>query len=159
MIIKIKTFSGETLYIPEEDYLNEVMYSDLEERDYSKPLLREKQVKEAAEKVGLSVEKYIKRQRALATRMRTPSGDVNRLLSPEEDKRIMKLMGKDKYYRVNKNIVDHYDAGHKHLMDPETIAYNKLKVDKINRGTKSAVAKHRLKERAEDLRYLRSITS
>lgn len=27
MIIKIKTFSGETLYIPEEDYLDEVMYS------------------------------------------------------------------------------------------------------------------------------------
>jgi len=28
MIVKIKTFSGETLYIPEEDYLNEVMYSE-----------------------------------------------------------------------------------------------------------------------------------
>ena len=27
MIVKIKTFSGENLYIPEEDYLNEVMYS------------------------------------------------------------------------------------------------------------------------------------
>jgi len=27
MIVKVKTFSGETLYIPEEDYLDEVMYS------------------------------------------------------------------------------------------------------------------------------------
>lgn len=36
MLIKIKTFSGETLYIPEEDYLNEVMYSDLEEREFAK---------------------------------------------------------------------------------------------------------------------------
>ena len=27
MIVKIKTFSGETLYLPEEDYLEEVMYS------------------------------------------------------------------------------------------------------------------------------------
>ena len=34
MIVKIKTFSGETLFIPEEDYLNEVMYSDLEEREF-----------------------------------------------------------------------------------------------------------------------------
>lgn len=34
MIIKIKTFSGETLYIPEEDYLDEVMYSNLEEREF-----------------------------------------------------------------------------------------------------------------------------
>lgn len=28
MIVKVKTFSGETLYLPEEDYLEEVMYSD-----------------------------------------------------------------------------------------------------------------------------------
>ena len=35
MIIKIKTFSGETLYLPEEDYLDEVMYSDLEEREFA----------------------------------------------------------------------------------------------------------------------------
>lgn len=35
MIVKIKTFSGETLYLPEEDYLNEVMYSDLEEREFA----------------------------------------------------------------------------------------------------------------------------
>ena len=40
MIIKIKTFSGETLYIPEEDYLNEVMYSDLEEREFGKNSIR-----------------------------------------------------------------------------------------------------------------------
>ena len=40
MIIKIKTFSGETLYIPEEDYLNEVMYSDLEEREFGKNSVR-----------------------------------------------------------------------------------------------------------------------
>ena len=36
MIVKIKTFSGETLYLPEEDYLDEVMYSDLEEREFGK---------------------------------------------------------------------------------------------------------------------------
>ena len=37
MIIKIKTFSGETLYLPEEDYLNEVMYSEnLEERGFAR---------------------------------------------------------------------------------------------------------------------------
>lgn len=37
MIIKIKTFSGESLYIPEEDYLDEVMYSEnLEEREFGK---------------------------------------------------------------------------------------------------------------------------
>ena len=35
MIVKIKTFSGETLYLPEEDYLEEVMYSDLEERKFA----------------------------------------------------------------------------------------------------------------------------
>ena len=35
MIVKIKTFSGENLYIPEEDYLDEVMYSDLEEREFA----------------------------------------------------------------------------------------------------------------------------
>lgn len=40
MIIKIKTFSGETLYLPEEDYLNEVMYSDLEEREFGKNSVR-----------------------------------------------------------------------------------------------------------------------
>lgn len=40
MIVKIKTFSGETLYIPEEDYLNEVMYSDLEEREFGKNSVR-----------------------------------------------------------------------------------------------------------------------
>ena len=34
MIIKIKTFSGENLYLSEEDYLNEVMYSELEERNF-----------------------------------------------------------------------------------------------------------------------------
>ena len=34
MIVKIKTFSGETLYLPEEDYLEELMYSDLEEREF-----------------------------------------------------------------------------------------------------------------------------
>lgn len=32
MIVKIKTFSGETLYIPEEDYLDEVMFSDRDKR-------------------------------------------------------------------------------------------------------------------------------
>lgn len=38
MIVKIKTFSGETLYIPEEDYLKEVMYSEnLEEREFGVP--------------------------------------------------------------------------------------------------------------------------
>ncbi len=36
MIVKIKTFSGETFYLPEEDYLNELMYSDLEEREFNK---------------------------------------------------------------------------------------------------------------------------
>lgn len=36
MIVKIKTFSGETLYLPEEDYLDEVMYSDLEEREFAR---------------------------------------------------------------------------------------------------------------------------
>lgn len=37
MIIKIKTFSGENLYLSEEDYLNEVMYSEnLEEREFAK---------------------------------------------------------------------------------------------------------------------------
>ena len=37
MIVKIKTFSGETLYIPEEDYLDEVMYSNfLEEREFAR---------------------------------------------------------------------------------------------------------------------------
>ena len=36
MIIKIKTFRGETLYLPEEDYLEEIMYSDLEEREFAK---------------------------------------------------------------------------------------------------------------------------
>ena len=40
MIVKIKTFSGETLYIPEEDYLDEVMYSDLEEREFGKNSVR-----------------------------------------------------------------------------------------------------------------------
>jgi len=40
MLIKIKTFSGETLYIPEEDYLDEVMYSDLEEREFAKNSIR-----------------------------------------------------------------------------------------------------------------------
>ena len=29
MIVKIKTFSGENLYLSEEDYLDEVMYSDM----------------------------------------------------------------------------------------------------------------------------------
>jgi hypothetical protein len=33
MIVKIKTFSGETLYIPEEDYLQELMFSDGEVYD------------------------------------------------------------------------------------------------------------------------------
>ena len=37
MIIKIKTFSGETLYIPEEDYLDEVMYSSAARRAITKP--------------------------------------------------------------------------------------------------------------------------
>jgi len=37
MIIKLKTFSGETLYIPEEDYLNEVMYSNAARRAITKP--------------------------------------------------------------------------------------------------------------------------
>ena len=32
MIVKIKTFSGETLYIPEEDYLDEVMYSNAQNK-------------------------------------------------------------------------------------------------------------------------------
>lgn len=37
MIVKIKTFSGETLYLPEEDYLNEIVYSEnLEEREFTK---------------------------------------------------------------------------------------------------------------------------
>ena len=37
MIVKVKTFSGETLYIPEEDYLEELTYSDsLEEREFTK---------------------------------------------------------------------------------------------------------------------------
>ena len=37
MLIKIKTFSGETLYLPEEDYLNEVMYSNAARRALTKP--------------------------------------------------------------------------------------------------------------------------
>lgn len=37
MIIKIKTFSGETLYLPEEDYLDEVMYSNAARRALTKP--------------------------------------------------------------------------------------------------------------------------
>ena len=40
MLIKIKTFSGETIYLPEEDYLDEVMYSDLEEREFAKNSIR-----------------------------------------------------------------------------------------------------------------------
>lgn len=44
MIVKIKTFSGETLYIPEEDYPDEVMYSNgnseelVEQKDKEAPL-------------------------------------------------------------------------------------------------------------------------
>lgn len=44
MIVKIKTFSGETLYLPEEDYLDEVMYSSgdseelVEQKDKEAPL-------------------------------------------------------------------------------------------------------------------------
>lgn len=37
MLIKIKTFSGETLYLPEEDYLEEVMYSNAARRAITKP--------------------------------------------------------------------------------------------------------------------------
>ena len=46
MIVKIKTFSGETLYLPEEDYLEEVMYSNgdseelVEQKDKEAPLSR-----------------------------------------------------------------------------------------------------------------------
>lgn len=38
MLIKIKTFSGETLYIPEEDYLEEVMYSEPSNEELVKDL-------------------------------------------------------------------------------------------------------------------------
>lgn len=33
MIVKIKTFSGETLYLQEKDYLQELMYSDEEQQE------------------------------------------------------------------------------------------------------------------------------
>lgn len=55
MLIKIKTFSGETLYIPEEDYLDEVMYSDLEEREFAKNSIRyTKKLMKTAINEGLS---------------------------------------------------------------------------------------------------------
>lgn len=38
MIVKIKTFSGETLYLPEEDYINEVMYSEPSNEELVKDL-------------------------------------------------------------------------------------------------------------------------
>ena len=50
MIVKIKTFSGETLYIPEEDYLNEVMYSSAARRALTKPGKTATLIKQTAEK-------------------------------------------------------------------------------------------------------------
>lgn len=38
MIVKIKTFSGETLYLPEEDYLEELMYSEPSNEELVKDL-------------------------------------------------------------------------------------------------------------------------
>jgi hypothetical protein len=52
MIVKIKTFSGETLYLPEEDYLEEVMYSDLEEREFAKTKYGKAVADEFFQKIG-----------------------------------------------------------------------------------------------------------
>lgn len=38
MIVKVKTFSGETLYLPEEDYLEELMYSEPSNEELVKDL-------------------------------------------------------------------------------------------------------------------------
>ena len=51
MIVKIKTFSGETLYLPEEDYLDELMYSYDEDYDD----LDELMYSDRDEKVGLGI--------------------------------------------------------------------------------------------------------
>lgn len=55
MIIKIKTFSGETLYLPEEDYLEEVMYSDKEEEKKSKKSSNKKKLAAGLGAAGLTV--------------------------------------------------------------------------------------------------------
>ena len=109
MIIKIKTFSGETLYLPEEDYLNEVMYSDFEEREFSKPLLRSQQVKNAAKKAGLSLEEYIARQRQLSNEMKK-AAKGSQIGLHWKDKNLDKIestMGSNKYNKIRENILGH----------------------------------------------------
>ena len=55
MIVKIKTFSGETLYLPEEDYLDELMYSDKEEEKKSKKSSNKKKLAAGLGAAGLTV--------------------------------------------------------------------------------------------------------
>ena len=86
MIIKIKTFSGETLYIPEEDYLDEVMYSDLEEREFTKNSIRyTKKLMKSAINEGLrSAEKTGTPQLSNATQqrlLRVNGGKAKNLMS------------------------------------------------------------------------------
>ena len=46
MIVRIKTFSGETLYLPEEDYLEELMYSNNKLLDIGKPIVEDVEFEE-----------------------------------------------------------------------------------------------------------------
>lgn len=67
MIIKIKTFSGENLYIPEENYLDEVMYSDFEERGFARvdQASRNAEIAEQAAKLNLTPEEFRAQRRSI----------------------------------------------------------------------------------------------